>query len=359
MEQKNNPSNGLVAPNGTDKRQNDKNQTINQTNQEQSTQSPQDKYYTSRSTNSMLEEMLFKEQPVLDKGFIRLVDYMGGDEAIVQAARVSYGKGTKTLNDDRALIRYLLKHKHTTPFEMCEIKFHIKTPLFIARQWLRHRTASVNEYSARYSIMEEDYYIPNLEQIKTQSVSNKQGRGEEFSSEKANVIRKELQTISKEAFGYYYNFLEENGEINNSKGATNSQNNLLQQGTSAPEINSIPSKPILAKEIARIILPVNVYTQFYWKINLHNLLHFLKLRADYHAQYEIREYAIKILEVVKLWVPVTYQAFLDYSLNAKLFSQQEVALIKHLIEGKEIKMEDSGLSKREWAEFNHNFKGKD
>ncbi|MCL2567508.1 MAG: FAD-dependent thymidylate synthase [Alphaproteobacteria bacterium] len=278
---------------------------------------------TNRTSSKPLENYLQQSIPCLDKGFVRLIDYMGNDSSITQAARVSYGAGTKTLNDDTALIRYLLRHKHTTPFEMCEIKLHIKAPIFVARQWLRHRTANVNEYSARYSIMEHDYYLPKFEQICHQSKSNKQGRSEIIAEPLNTSLRNKIKNISEQSFAVYDEFISD-------------------------EIN-------LAKEIARGVLPVNVYTQFYWKIDLHNLLHFLRLRADHHAQYEIRVYAEAILELVKNWVPITYQAFVDYSLNAETFSADEIALIKKIIKGESYNLEDYKISKRELANLKQVF----
>ncbi len=271
---------------------------------------------TNAVKENSIQDLLHKEIKILDKGFIRVIDHMGDDSAIVQAARVSYGSGTKTINDDTGLIRYLMRHKHTTPFEMCEIKFHIKAPIFVARQWLRHRTANVNEYSARYSIMEKDFYVPQSEQIKTQSKSNKQGRAETIANEENQAIREAIKDICEKSFATYDAFLDFD---------TN-----------------------LAKEIARIVLPVNVYTQFYWKIDLHNLLHFLKLRADKHAQYEIRVYAEAMIDILKLWTPITYQAFADYQLNATTFSNAEIAVIKKIIKGEKINKEDFKISKREW-----------
>jgi thymidylate synthase (FAD) len=276
-----------------------------------------------RTKSDSLDKYLQQSIPCLDKGFVRLVDYMGSDSSITQAARVSYGAGTKTLNDDTALIRYLLRHKHTTPFEMCEIKLHIKAPIFVARQWLRHRTANVNEYSARYSIMEHDYYLPKTEQVCYQSKSNKQGRSEVISEPLNAEIRGKIQDITEKSFEIYDGFISE-------------------------DVN-------LAKEIARGVLPVNVYTQFYWKIDLHNLLHFLKLRIDPHAQYEIRIYAEAILSLVKEWVPITYQAFVDYALNAETLSAEEVALMKKIIKGESYNLEDFKISKRELANLKQVF----
>lgn len=278
-----------------------------------------------KPTNQQLNNILQQQFTVLDKGFVRVIDYMGDDAAIVQAARVSYGKGTKTVNDDTALIRYLLKHKHTSPFEMCEIKLHIKCPIFIARQWLRHRTANVNEYSARYSEMPYEYYTPNQQQVQPQSSSNKQGRENHFTEATTNNIINQITQTSENAFAVYKDLL-----------------------------NPLEDNKGLAKEIARTVLPVNFYTEFYWKIDLHNLLHFLFLRSHNHAQYEIREYANCILNIVKIWVPITYQAFLDYTVNSKSFSGNELKILQAIINNnalQSIKPEDYGLSAREYKEF--------
>jgi thymidylate synthase (FAD) len=260
----------------------------------------------------------------LDKGFVRLVDYMGDDSSIVQAARVSYGKGTKEVNQDRGLIRYLMRHKHTTPFEMVEFKFHVKLPIFVARQWIRHRTANVNEYSGRYSEMKDDFYLPEIQNIRPQSSNNKQGRADTgFENAEAVNLQNKLGSFQEDAFSHYQK--------------------LLDTG--------------LAREIARINLPVSNYTEWYWKIDLHNLFHFLKLRMDSHAQYEIRVYAYAMTEIVKSIVPVAYEAFEDYILNARNFSQKELLIIKDLI--KEMPEDDllaqKGLSKREINEFKEKF----
>lgn len=246
-------------------------------------------------SNPKADELLGKEFKVLNHGFVRLVDYMGGDESIVQAARVSYGKGTKTVSEDRTLIRYLMRHQHTTPFEMVEFKFHVKLPIFVARQWIRHRTANVNEYSGRYSIMPEELYLPEENVIKYQSKSNKQGRD---SDEVPPEIRKRILEIltagQKSSFEGYQEMLDYD----------------------------------IARELARINLPLSLYTQWYWKIDLHNLFHFLKLRLDKHAQYEIRCYAEKMAEIVKAVVPIAYEAFEDYVLNAVTFSKNELSILK-------------------------------
>jgi thymidylate synthase (FAD) len=280
---------------------------------------------TKRAVSVGLEEKLYTPISVLDHGFVRVVDYMGNDNAIVQAARVSYGDGTKSLRDDAGLIRYLLRHRHTTPFEMCEIKFHIKLPIFIARQWIRHRTANVNEYSGRYSVMDNDFYLPKPEHLAAQSSVNKQGRGEVLQGEAAQVASDIIERDSKVAYEHYLKLL--NGE----------------EG--------------LARELARMILPVNYYTQWYWKIDLHNLLHFLSLRADNHAQYEIRAYAIAMLELVEAWVPVTHQAFMDYRANSVHLSAAAVEVLQRRLRGESVNQEQSGLSKREWLELSAVFEG--
>lgn len=256
---------------------------------------------------------------ILDHGFIRLIDYMGDDSSIVQAARVSYGKGTKSVSKDAGLIKYLMRHKHTTPFEMCDIKLHIKCPIFVARQWLRHRTASVNEYSARYSIMEDEFYCPKGDKIGKQSTSNNQGReSNDFCKERIELITSEINNANKIAYMDYDNLM-----------------------------NSCE----LTRELARSVLNLNVYTQFYWKINLHNLLHFLRLRADSHSQYEIRVYAEAILDIVKKWVPLTYDAYVQYYQDSVNLSKNAFEVVKKLINGEQIEQKDSNLSKREWQEL--------
>lgn len=225
---------------------------------------------TRRPTVPALEEILFQPIPVLDHGFVRVVDYMGDDGAIVQAARVSYGRGTKRVQDDAGLIRYLMRHRHTTPFEMCEIKYHVKLPIFVARQWIRHRTASVNEYSARYSVLDREYYLPAPEHLAAQARDNRQGRGEVLTSEAAADVLALLRADAERCYVHYEEMLD-------------------------------PEGLGLARELARINLTLNTYTQWYWKIDLHNLLHFLSLRADPHAQHEIRVYAEAMLETVRRW----------------------------------------------------------
>ena len=284
---------------------------------------------TKRATAPGLEKILYQQVPVLDKGFVRVIDYMGDDSAIVQAARVSYGKGTKQTNQDRGLINYLMRHRHTTPFEMCEIKFHIKLPIFIARQWIRHRTASVNEYSARYSILTREFYIPKAEDMAAQSKTNKQGRDDILSPQDADKLLKIMINDSEQCYNHYQEMLNED-----------EQGNILQENS-----------PSLARELARMNLTLNFYTEWYWKINLHNLFHFLALRADPHAQYEIRVYAEAMLEMVKEWVPFAYEAFMEHRVNAVSFSGSAVKAIKAMINGEKVTAETSGMTKREWNEF--------
>jgi len=231
---------------------------------------------TKRVTSLELEKVLYDLIPVLDHGFIRVIDYMGDDNSIVQAARVSYGKGTKKVSTDEGLIRYLMRHRHSTPFEMCEIKYHIKLPIFIARQWIRHRTANVNEYSARYSILDKEFYVPAKEQLATQSASNRQGRGNVLGDSQANEVLKILKDDATRTYSNYEIMLNERFD-----------------GTVIDE-----KKDGLARELARMNLTLNTYTQWYWKTDLLNLLNFLFLRSDDHAQYEIRVYADKMLETV-------------------------------------------------------------
>lgn len=284
---------------------------------------------TKRVTSLELEKVLYDLIPVLDHGFIRVIDYMGDDSSIVQAARVSYGKGTKKVSTDEGLIRYLMRHRHSTPFEMCEIKYHIKLPIFIARQWIRHRTANVNEYSARYSILDKEFYVPAKEQLATQSSSNRQGRGDVLGGSQANEVLKILKDDATRTYSNYEIMLNERFD-----------------GTVIDE-----KKDGLARELARMNLTLNTYTQWYWKTDLLNLLNFLFLRSDDHAQYEIRVYADKMLETVKKWVPITYEAFMDYRVGAAEISSKGIKVIKDLISGKKISIEQSGLSKREWNEL--------
>ena len=289
---------------------------------------------TLRITSSSLERILYKQFKVLDSGFIRVMDYMGDDTAIIQSARVSYGEGTKKVSNDKGLIRYLMKNWHTTPFEMCEIKLHIKLPIFIARQWIRHRTANVNEYSARYSILDKEFYIPKPQHMSSQSTTNKQGRGSNLSKKDTERFLKILKDDAERNYKHYEDMLNENqsGEIKND------------------------DKTGLSRELARINLTLNTYTQWYWKIDLHNLLHFLYLRDDPHAQYEIQAYAEIILnKIVKRWVPYTYDAFKEFQLESYNLSKTAIEIIKKRLQGKKISYEKSGLSRREWIELINKF----
>ncbi|MFC4166489.1 FAD-dependent thymidylate synthase [Teichococcus aestuarii] len=284
---------------------------------------------TRRPTVPALEAMLFEPLPVLDHGFVRVVDYMGDDAAVVQAARVSYGRGTRAANEDRGLIRYLMRHWHSTPFEMCEIKFHVKLPIFVARQWIRHRTANVNEYSARYSIMDREFYLPAPAQLAAQSASNRQGRGDVLEGQEAAEVLELLRQDAMRNYDHYQAML-----------------NLDEAGNTLD-----PARQGLARELARMNLTLNAYTQWYWKTDLHNLLHFLRLRADAHAQYEIRVYAEAMLAVLDAWVPAVAEAFRDYRLGAVTLSAQMLGVVKRLLAGEPVTQEQSGLSKREWREL--------
>ena len=276
---------------------------------------------TLRATAPGMEARLHKAHPVLDHGFVRVVDYMGDDSAICQAARVSYGRGTKAVSNDAGLIRYLMRHWHSTPFEMCEIKLHVKLPVFVARQWIRHRTANVNEYSARYSILDREFYIPAEADLAAQSVVNNQGRGAALSGEEAARVLDWLRDDSDRAYDHYEAMISQDG----------------QQG--------------LARELARMNLPMNVYTQWYWKVDLHNLFHFLRLRADPHAQMEIRVYAESLCEIVKDWVPAAYSAFEDYRLGGAQLSAKGVECLRRRLAGEQVTQETSGMSAGEWREF--------
>ena len=284
---------------------------------------------TRRPTVPALEEILYEALPVLDHGFVRVVDYMGDDAAIVQAARVSYGKGTRRVSEDAGLVNYLMRHRHTTPFEMCEIKYHVKLPIFVARQWIRHRTANVNEYSARYSILDNEFYLPAPEHLGVQSRANRQGRGEALAGAEAQRVMALLREDAERAYAHYQEMLNED-----------------EAGT-RPD----PEREGLARELARMNLTLNFYTQWYWKTDLHNLLNFLSLRADAHAQYEIRAYAEVMLETLKRWVPITYGAFLQYRLGGFHLSERGLAAVKRLLAGEAVTQKDSGMSPREWREM--------
>jgi thymidylate synthase (FAD) len=286
-------------------------------------------YTTKRVTSLELEKVLYEAIPVLDHGFIRVIDYMGDDTSIVQSARVSYGKGTKKVSTDEGLIRYLMRHWHSTPFEMCEIKYHVKLPIFIARQWIRHRTANVNEHSARYSILDKEFYIPAKEQLSAQATNNRQGRGELITGQQADEVLKILKDDALRTYENYEKMLNERFD-----------------GTIIDE-----KKSGLARELARMNLTLNSYTQWYWKTDLLNLMNFLFLRGESHAQYEIRAYAEKMLDTIKKWVPITHAAFLDYRVGAAHLSSKGLKIVKSMINGNKVSYEDSGLSKREWNEL--------
>jgi len=281
---------------------------------------------TLRAVSEGMESHLYKAIPVLDHGFVRVIDYMGDDAAICQAARVSYGRGTKSVQNDEGLIRYLMRHWHSTPFEMCEIKLHVKLPVFVARQWIRHRTANVNEYSARYSILDREFYIPEPSHVNAQSVVNNQGRGGVLEGAEAARVLEILKSDSNRAYDNYEAMIAETGP-----------DGEPQDG--------------LARELARMNLPSNIYTQWYWKVDLHNLFHFLRLRADAHAQYEIRVYADAICNVVADWVPAAYRAFEDYRLGGATISNTALECIRRMVKGEEVTQETSGMSKGEWREF--------
>jgi thymidylate synthase (FAD) len=284
---------------------------------------------TRRPTVPALEAMLFEAVPVLDHGFVRVVDYMGDDAAIVQAARVSYGRGTRAANEDQGLIRYLMRHRHSTPFEMCEIKFHVKLPIFVARQWIRHRTANVNEYSARYSILDREFYLPAPEHLAAQSAVNRQGRGEILEGAEAARVLDLLREDATRNYDHYLEMLNED-----------------EQGAKLDE-----SRAGLARELARMNLTLNTYTQWYWKTDLHNLFHFLSLRADAHAQYEIRAYAEAMMGMAEAWVPIAAGAFRDYRLGAVTLSAQMLGVVRRMVAGEQVEQPGSGLSKREWREL--------
>lgn len=273
---------------------------------------------TRRRTVPALEALIHQPIHCLDHGFVRVVDYMGDDSAIVQAARVSYGKGTRRTSDDRMLIRYLMRNRHTSPFEMCEIKLHVKLPIFVARQWVRHRTAKINEYSARYSLLDKEFYVPDPENIAVQATDNKQGRGHALSPEAAAVVRQMITEESEAAHHTYEKLMDDHQ---------------------------------LARELARAVLPVGFYTQWYWKIDLHNLLHFLALRMDRHAQYEIRVYAEAIGQLVQAWVPLVWDAFVDYRLQAVSLSRPAIRVVQRMLAGEQPTQEDSDLTRREWEEL--------
>ena len=284
---------------------------------------------TRRAVVPALEEILYQALPALDHGFVRVVDYMGDDAAVVQAARVSYGRGTKKVSEDRGLINYLMRHRHTTPFEMCEIKYHVKLPIFVARQWIRHRTANVNEYSGRYSILDNEFYVPRPEHLAAQSKANRQGRDSVLAGKEAERV---FDILRKDAELVYEHYLE-----------------MLNEGEDGAPLD--PERSGLARELARMNLSLGFYTQWYWKTNLHNLMHFLSLRADAHAQYEIRVYADVMLDTLKRWCPISHDAFMEYRLGGAHLSKTGLAAIRRMIAGETVDQKSSGLNAREWREL--------
>jgi thymidylate synthase (FAD) len=299
--------------------------TLGQDQQREIDEARAQRFETRRATVPALEEILYESLPVLDRGFVRVVDYMGDDAAVVQAARVSYGRGTKKVSEDRGLINYLMRHRHTTPFEMCEIKFHVKLPIFVARQWIRHRTANVNEYSARYSILDKEFYLPAPAHLAAQSADNRQGRDAVLTGVEAERVMALLRRDAETVYSTYEELLNENG--------------------------ADPGRRGLARELARMNLSLNYYTQWYWKTDLHNLLHFLSLRADPHAQYEIRAYAETLIGVVRRWVPLVHDAFDEYRLHGATLSATALRLVRRMLAGEAVEQAGSGLSAREWREL--------
>ena len=302
---------------------------LTETQRQELAEAEAQRHETRRPVSPGLEAMLFRPLPVLDHGFVRVVDYMGDDSAVVQAARVSYGRGTRAANEDRGLIRYLMRHRHSTPFEMCEIKYHVKLPIFVARQWIRHRMANINEYSARYSILDREFYLPAPEQLAAQSAVNRQGRGAVLEGDQAAHVLDLLRDDATRNYDHYLEMLNEDPD-----------GRVIEEGRTG-----------LARELARMNLTLNAYTQWYWKADLHNLLNFLSLRADAHAQYEIRVYADAMLDTVKAWVPLVHEAFRDYRQGAVTLSAQMLTVVRTIAAGGDPRQEGSGLSKREWREL--------
>jgi thymidylate synthase (FAD) len=272
-----------------------------------------------------MDQILGRKFPMLDHGFIRVIDYMGDEGAIVQAARVSYGQGTEAKSSDRGLLRYLMSHHHSTPFEMCEIKLHVKLPIFVARQWIRHRTANVNEVSARYSVLSREFYTPAAEDLAPQSLTNKQGRAGGYSPEMAAVLQGLITDACNSSFNVY--------------------------DAMTKEVDGPHAIYPLSRELGRIVLPLAAYTEWYWKIDAHNLMNFLRLRADPHAQWEIRVYAEKICQILQDWMPTVYEAFCDYVLNAKSFSAMELGLLSAYLAKPVNGPEHAGMTARELQAF--------
>ncbi len=265
------------------------------------------------------DAILDREYSVLDKGFVRLVDYLGGDARIVQAARVSYGEGTKTVREDAALIDYLLRHKHTSPFEQVILTFHLKMPIFVARQWIRHRTARLNEISGRYSVMKDEFYAPEPERVQKQSQANKQGSADEVPRGLQSQVVRTLQNDQSTAYSHYQDLLDDE----------------------------------VSRELARINLPLSLYTEMYWQIDLSNLFHFLRLRMDSHAQYEIRVYGEVMAQMVKAVAPLAYEAFEEHILYGRSFSKTELNLLHEALDMKRLEnaLSESGMRKSRQREF--------
>ncbi len=283
---------------------------------------------TRRATSAAMEELLYVPIPVLDHGFVRVVDYMGDDAAVVQAARVSYGAGTKRRRDDAGLINYLMRNRHTSPFEMCELKVHMKLPIFVARQQVRHRMANINETSGRYSILDREFYVPEPEHLGVQATANRQGRGEVLDPDLARRVLDMVRADAERAYDHYERLLGETAA-----------GDAVEDGIG------------LARELARMGLTLNFYTQWYWKIDLHNLLGFVALRADPHAQYEIRVYAEVLLDILRRWVPLTYEAFVDHRLGAVQLSAKALAALRRMLAGEHVERESAGMAPGEWREL--------
>ena len=315
----------------------------------------EEQWETRRATVPAVEEILYEALPVLDHGFVRVVDYMGDDAAIVQAARVSYGRGTKRTRDDQGLINYLMRNAHTSPFEMCEIKLHVKLPVFVARQWIRHRMANVNEYSARYSVLDREFYVPKGDQLATQSATNNQGRGQTSAGEQLALGSvPEPQTETQQG-SRRRTTRERTAEAQRAR-ATQEETQRVQASMTKDAQRSFDQYDSLltagfARELARIGLPLSTYTQWYWKTDLHNLLHFLALRGDAHAQWEIQEYARVILDVVERWVPLTANAFHRYRIGGARLSAEGLSAVKRILAGEEIDPAELEMSPREWREL--------
>ena len=315
----------------------------------------EERHQTRRATVPAVEEILYQPIDVLDHGFVRVVDYMGDDAAIVQAARVSYGRGTKRTRDDQGLINYLMRNAHTSPFEMCEIKLHVKLPIFVARQWIRHRMANVNEYSARYSVLDREFYVPEGGQLATQSATNNQGRGQVSAGEQLTLGSVPAPEAEPQQGPRRRTARERTAKAQRAR-ATQTEAQRVQESMTTDAQRSFDQYDSLlsagfARELARIGLPLSTYTQWYWKTDLHNLLHFLALRGDAHAQWEIQEYARVILDIVERWVPLTANAFHRYRVGGARLSAEGLSAVKRMLAGEEIDPAELEMSPREWREL--------